>query len=88
MDPRQTTLDEALAPRDPNVAAGEAPRLGRQCAAILARLNRGPATNADLAVISLKYTSRISDLRAAGFQVEAYDRDRTTGLCWYRLVTA
>ena len=87
-DPRQTTLAEAIAPRDPNVTPTEAPRLSRQCAAILARLNQGPASNAELATIALKYTGRISDLRQAGFRIEAYDRDRETGECWYRLVVA
>lgn len=41
-------------------------RLRGQCGAILALLREGPATNAQLAGIALKYTNRISDLRADG----------------------
>jgi hypothetical protein len=44
-------------------------RLRGQNAAILQRLQQGPATNAELARISLKYTSRISDIRAAGYKI-------------------
>jgi hypothetical protein len=55
--------------RDPNVMEGDEPRLSGQNAAILERLKQGPATNVELAGISLKYTSRISDLRAAGYRV-------------------
>ncbi|NLX57310.1 MAG: hypothetical protein GXY58_19545 [Planctomycetaceae bacterium] len=58
----------------------ERPRLTGQNAAILERLKRGPATNRELAAISLKYTSRISDLRAAGYDVVVVDRDRATGM--------
>lgn len=80
------------APRfDPRLACVALPtadraRLSRQCAAILARLEAGPATNADLAALSLKYTSRISDLRRAGFDIDCYNRDRATGVAWYRLM--
>lgn len=59
-----------LQPCDPNVHEADKPRLVGQNAAILARLRQGPATNAELAKISLKYTSRISDLRAAGYDVQ------------------
>lgn len=49
----------------------DAPRLTGQNAAILARLTRGPVTNAELARdYSLKYTSRLSDLRAAGYAIK------------------
>lgn len=58
---------------DPNVRPADAPRLSRQNAAVLARLMRGPATNAELAGIALKYTSRVSDLRKAGFTVVEND---------------
>lgn len=86
MEPRQMDLSEAIAPCDPNVAPAEAPRLAKQCALVLARLNAGPATNDELAAISRKYTSRISDLREAGFDIQCYDRNYKTGVCWYRLV--
>ena len=78
------TLD--IPPCDPNVKPEEAPRLSKQCAAILARLQEGPATNRELAAISLKYTSRISDLRAAGYEVSITARDHETGLNTYALV--
>lgn len=58
-----------IKPRDPNVARQDTRRLTGQNAAVLARLRAGPATAAELAAISLKYTSRISDLRAAGAEV-------------------
>lgn len=59
-------------------------RLSAQCRAILARLERGAATNAELAGMALKYTSRVSDLRAVGYVI---DCDRVEGgLTRYRLV--
>lgn len=73
-------------PCDHNVTSEEAPRLSKQCAAILTRLQQGPATNRELAEMSLKYTSRISDLRAAGYEVEVTSRDHATGLNIYELV--
>jgi len=56
-------------PTDSHIVAADVPRLTGQNAAILARLQRGPATNRELAEISLKYTSRTSDLRAAGYRI-------------------
>ena len=56
-------------PTDPHVEPRDASRLRGQNARVLARLRRGPASNAELAAISLKYTSRISDLRKAGFRI-------------------
>ena len=90
--PQQTlfaTFDAAqIVPIDPHVDADDVPRLTGQNAAILARLERGPATNSELAKLSLKYTSRISDLRVAlarkGFAI-VYDRGEG-GLNTYRLV--
>ena len=58
-----------LLPTDPNVRPADVKRLTGQNAAVLSRLRAGPATNAELAAIALKYTSRISDLRKAGFTV-------------------
>ena len=63
----------------------EQDRLGRQCELILDRLRRGPATNRELSGLSLKYTSRISDLRAKGHDVVLTGHDRDTGLTWYAL---
>ena len=61
-------------------------RLSRQCEDILARLKQRPTSNHELAAISLKYTSRISDLRAAGYDVAIHSRDYKSGLVVYRLV--
>lgn len=74
-----------IAPRDTHVVKEERPRLTGQNAAILERLKRGPATNRELAAIALKYTSRLSDLRAAGYDVVVVDRDRVTGMTMYEL---
>lgn len=61
------------------------PRLSRQAVAILQRLKRGPASNRELSTLSLKYTSRISDLRANGYAVGCFGHDHKTGEAWYRL---
>lgn len=68
-----------------NVPAEEAPRLSGQCAAILARLQLAPASNYDLACIALKYTSRISDLRHAGYKISVASRDHKSGYVVYHL---
>lgn len=71
-------------PVDPNVHPDDAPRLAGQNAAILERLRRGPATNVELSGLSLKYTGRLSDLRAAGYQIECERGEG--GVNTYRLV--
>ena len=63
----------------------ELARLSRQCQAIATRLQAGPATNRELSGISLKYTSRISDLRDRGWDVQVMEQDRASGLTWYAL---
>lgn len=72
-----------LPPTDPNVQPEDRERLAGQCAAILAALRDGPKTNAELAGISLKYTSRLSDLRKHGFTITASRLEGGTFL--YRL---
>lgn len=70
-------------------AASEQRRFSRQCLAILQLLeSAGDAgvSNVELASISIKYTARISDLRAAGYTIECFDQDHKTGLARYRLV--
>ena len=61
---------------------GEMARLSRQCQTILtlfeSRGDRG-VTTSELAEIALKYSSRISDLRKAGHDVELVKRDRKGG---------
>lgn len=69
----------------PTLQGSERRRLSTQNAAILARLQRGTATNRELAGLSLKYTSRLSDLRKAGNIVRVVSRDYRTGLTVYQL---
>ncbi len=71
--------------RDPRLVKEETPRLSRQCRQILERLQRGPATNKELSAIALKYTGRISDLRASGYNIEVSKRDHKTGVTVYKL---
>ena len=52
-------------PRDPHVLPQDERRLSGQNATILHLLRQGSCTNDELARVSRKYTSRISDLRAA-----------------------
>lgn len=61
------------------------PRLSRQNAAILARLQQGPASNHELAQIALKYTSRLSEIKKAGYAVRIVSRDHETGRVVYAL---
>lgn len=63
----------------------EKPRLDSQCEEILALLKKGPTTNERLSRIALKYTSRISDLRNRGVDIECYARNYSTGVSYYRL---
>lgn len=58
-----------LLPIDPTVVAADVGRLRGQNGQILAALAESPRTNAELSRISLKYTSRISDVRAAGYAI-------------------
>ena len=74
-----------VAPRDHKVSPAEARRLSGQTLAIVERLRKGRATNVELAALSLKYTARISDARAAGHAIEVVDRNHKTGLCVYEL---
>ena len=68
------------------VHLAEAPRLSKQCGLILERLKAGTATNKELAGISIKYTGRISDLRAAGYDIKVVERNYETGLNTYALM--
>ena len=69
------TAAEQLRPRDPNVFQLDRPRLQGQNAAILDRLMKGPATNDELIRLSRKYTSRVSDLRKAGYRIRCHRGD-------------
>lgn len=48
-------------------------------------LRQRDVTNDELSVIARKYTSRVSDLRKAGYTIVNYGLDRLTGLSYYRL---
>lgn len=74
---------QTLRAADRNIDPEDQPRLSAQCRTILARLLRGPATNTELAGIALKYTSRISDLRKAGYTVT--NRRQSGGVTVYEL---
>jgi len=69
-----------------NLNEPEKKRLGGHCLKILERLRCGRVSNKELAQISLKYTGRISDLRARGYDVRCVENDRTTGVSFYELV--
>lgn len=76
--------DVFLIPRDSHVTEPtEVERLAGQNAEIVRRLMKGPATNRELARISLKYTSRISDARRAGYVITA--KRHPKGLTIYSL---
>lgn len=82
----QLRKPEAYPPTDPHVGQIEdVVRLTGQNGAILKRLRQGPATNSELAELSLKYTSRVSDLRHHGFQIKA--ERQAGGVVRYSLVT-
>ena len=75
-----------LMPRDTHVTEPcEIRRLSAQNAAILARLQRCPASNRELVEIAINFRARISDLRAAGYNIPAPVEDRASGVAWYRL---
>lgn len=75
----------AFSPCDPTVPAEARPRLSRQCRAIVDRLAQGPALNTELASIALKYTSRLSDIRKAGYEIRCTTIDARAGLYRYEL---
>lgn len=75
-----------VVPASPTLPPSTRRRLSRQNAAILARLERGPATNDELSRIARKYTGRLSELRKAGYNVRPVEQNHATGLVVYRLV--
>ena len=52
-----------------SVESEDKPRLGKQQAAVLERLRKGPATNMELLPISARFSARIHELRKAGFVI-------------------
>ena len=69
----------------PDVPPEAQKRLRGQSLAILERLKLGTATNLELSAIALKYTSRISDIRQAGYTVKCVEHDKATGRAVYEL---
>lgn len=69
----------------PGIDPTDSSRLDSQCTRMLERLKAGPATNIELNAISLKYTSRISDLRKLGHDIPEPEK-RTNGVTVYRLM--
>ncbi len=82
-------MSEAIAipPRDPRVTdRREAQRLSTQCVKMIRLLqSRARVPNRELARMALKYTSRISDLRDAGYLVVCTPDPVEDGLTWYSL---
>lgn len=60
-------------------------RLNSQCVQILAMLTSRRVSNRELSQVSLKYTGRISDLRAAGHDVRCVWHNKLTGVATYAL---
>lgn len=80
-------FDAVPIPVNVSVDRQEAPRLSRQCTEIRDLLRDHAATNKELAQFALKYTSRVSDLRAAGYVIEVTSADYATGLRIYTLIS-
>jgi hypothetical protein len=84
----QATLFDLPPVAPASILEPERGRLSSQNERILAILRRGPVSNDDLSRIARKYTSRLSDLRKAGYDVRVKSRDHKTGLVVYELVEA
>lgn len=70
---------------DERLPAESKPRLTRQACEVLARLERGPATNIELIPISSRFSARIYDLRKAGYVIDTDMVDRANGITLYTL---
>lgn len=79
------TVYKPIPPADPHVSPAEAPRLSGQCKVILDMLRRGRVSNYQMSKVSIKHTSRVSDLRAAGHDIRVVERNAVTGVNWYAL---
>jgi TPP-dependent trihydroxycyclohexane-1,2-dione (THcHDO) dehydratase len=73
---------------DNRIAREERPRLKRQAIAVLERLQAGRASNLELvdAGGGVRYSARIAELRAVGYDVQIVERDHATGRVVYELV--
>lgn len=72
-------------PVNNTVDARATPRLSGQCSRILERLRAGTVSNKELSAIALKYTSRISDLRAVGYKISKRRDNQVIGQVIYQL---
>jgi hypothetical protein len=74
--PKQLDLIEhcerIVMPVDPNVRPEDKPRLSKNAAAVLNRLEDGPATNSELMEIGgLRFGARIHDLKRHGYTISS-----------------
>jgi hypothetical protein len=83
---RNVTTKPAI-PLNSSVEEADKPRINGQAERILSRLREGPATNVELSAIALRYSARLGELKAAGFDWEITDRNRETGVNTYRLIS-
>jgi len=79
MTPREFDFDKRLTAIVEQYAnpqfESEPPKLSRQCALILELFKRQTeVTNVEMAEIALKYTNRLSDLRAAGYEIRPVEK--------------
>lgn len=76
---------DRVQPVDPNLDVSATARVSRQSAEILARLQRGRASNRELVGIAQRFGARIHDLRTAGHDVRIVEREHESGEVWYGL---
>ena len=69
----------------PSLSAVERVRLSAQCQKVLERLQQGPVTNIQLALIGYRYGARIHELRKAGYEIVMSSRNVETGETTYEL---
>jgi hypothetical protein len=82
----QPALDFTAMPIDTHcLHPQEIVRLSTQNLSVLVRLQQGPVSNRELVGFALKYTSRLSDLRKAGWDIRIIERDHATGRVVYQL---
>lgn len=72
-------VTDSITPTDPGLTDAERARLSPQCAIMLAMLLVKPRWNFDLYKVGLSYTRRISDIRAAGYEINVIANNQTGG---------
>lgn len=76
-------MAEAFQPALPWEA--EKKRLSAQANRIVELLRERPRTNDELSRVSRKYTSRISDIRKAGYDIRCVHHNHETGVTVYQI---